>query len=321
VRNTLQYKNSPFGSVTTLGRVLNVSPRHLQALAARAPEMYPVARDGIIVKEDGSIKVIYNPAPPIKQVQQKMIAAIFDCVVFPAYINGGIKRRNYRDDCLLHTEAKIVINLDISTFFESISAHEVKKLWQYFFNLPPKVADLLTRLTTYRGHLPRGAPASSYLANLMFWDIEPKLEAILRKRGIIYSRYIDDVSLSSKRVLTHQEIGSAIGQVYGMFFRKGVQPNRVKQKITFSSKAVRVHNINVNDVVPTIPKQVRREIRAAVYNLVKSIEQHGFNPEMQTHFRHVYGKVIWVKQFHPDEGKSQQDKLMAAVSLTEVYGT
>ena len=76
---------------------------------------------------------------------------------------------------MLHVQAKTVVNLDISSFFESVSHVQVRRLWQHFFDFPPEVADLLTALTTYKGHLPRGAPASSYLGNLIFWDLEPQL--------------------------------------------------------------------------------------------------------------------------------------------------
>ena len=212
----------------------------------------------------------------------------------------------------LHTKAKTVISLDISTFFESVAEEEVRKLWQYFFHFPPQVADLLTRLTTYKGRLPRGAPSSSYLANLMFWDVEPSIHDLLEERGIIYSRFVDDVSLSAKRRLNRQEIGEAIGQVYGMFYRKGVMPNREKQSITHNS-SLRIHNINVNDVVPTIPKQIRREVRAEIHSFVAEVEQHGLSDELKKRFEQLRGKTAWIRQFHPDQGLKLQEKLLVSV--------
>lgn len=227
------YKNKPIGYVRALARALGKSVKELRHLAATAPYMYSIH------KVDGSgkmQKITYDPAPLLKEVQRKIIKVILASVKYPQYVNGGIKERNYRDDCQLHIRAKTVIGLDIATFFESVTQDEVKKIWLRFFRFSPEVAELLTQLTTHEGHLPRGAPTSSYIANLIFWDIEPRMRESLMHRNIRYSRFIDDVSLSSERYLNDQDINHAISSVYGMFISKGVKPNRKKSKYCTSTK-------------------------------------------------------------------------------------
>ena len=125
---------------------------------------------------------------------------------------------------------KTVIRLDISAFFESVDAIEIKKLWQYFFHFPLSISKLLTQLTTHQEYLPRGAPSSTPLANLIFWDVEPKLVGRLEQASLTYSRYVDDITISASRKLSNDKIGWVIGQVYGMFFSKNIKPNRDKRQ-------------------------------------------------------------------------------------------
>lgn len=307
------YKRNTIGSINSLGRALGISPSHLVELANNVYKMYPVA--WVEVKSDGRRKTFYDPADPIKDLQRSLIEVFFDHVEFPYYINGGIKGRSYRADCALHVSAKTVINLDVNTFFESVTTQEVKKLWHTFFGFSLEVANLLTRLTAYRGQLPRGAPTSSYLANLLFWDSEPKLHAALERRGIRYSRYVDDVSLSAKRMLKEHEIDWAIKGIHRMFRSKGVSPNREKYGVSFSRTAVCIHGINVNGAVPTISKNERRELRAAAHNLAKAVRQNGFdesNYELVAYFDHVSGKLAWVRQFHPGSGLAMHQELTNA---------
>src|SRR5690606_42051319 len=72
--------------------------------------------------------------------------------------------------------SRIVINEDISGFFPSTSAEHVFNIWHELFGCSQEVSQCLTQLTTRRGELPQGAITSSFLANLVFWQDEPRSE-------------------------------------------------------------------------------------------------------------------------------------------------
>jgi hypothetical protein len=318
--NAPYYKNNPIGSTRALARALNKPESYLRKLSKNASHMYRVARYGILIKEDGSQKVIYNPAYPLKSLQQTINERILCAVIFPFYINGGIRNRSYRNNCLLHTETHTVVKLDISTFFESIHTDEIRQLWQRFFHFPTPVAKLLTELTTFNGYLPRGAPTSSYLANLIFWDVEPQLANFLSENEITYSRYIDDVTLSAKRSLGNDGIADGISKVYGMFYQKHVSPNRVKQKIMHNNEAMQVHRINVNGKLPTIPKITRKGIEAGVHNLARDVKLYGFSNEIIARWTKLNGSIAWMGQFHPEQSKKLKRKIAETVlSSFETY--
>ena len=315
--NEPSYRNEPIGSVRALAHALGRSERKLRWLIDKAPRMYRVASDEVQAVAGGEGKIVYDPAAPLKEAQQRILRAIFGAIEFPTHINGGIRGRSYRDDSALHTRTRVVIKLDISVFFESVSDHLARAVWQHFFNFPPDVARALTALTTHEGRLPRGAPTSAHLANLVFWDVEPDLVRALARRGITYSRYVDDVTLSSRKKLPKDEIEWAIAQVYGMFFRKGLRPNRKKEGISFAGGPLRVHGVNVNSDHPTIPQEIRRDIRQAAHELASELLSVGLDEPQRVHLRHVLGRVAWMNLFHADASTKLRRKLDEAVTEAE----
>ena len=62
------------------------------------------------------------------------------------------------------------------------------------------VATLLAKLCTLRGHLPQGAPSSPALANLVMGRFDEIVCAYCDERGIIYTRYSDDLTFSADRM-------------------------------------------------------------------------------------------------------------------------
>lgn len=306
-----RYPHKPIHSLASLGKALQVRPAELERIARTAPKLYPLSKSkGIVRKLDGTVRIFYAPEPPIKNVQREIHSQILRCVDFPTYLIGGLKGYSYRDNCLLHTRARTVVNLDINTFFESVTSTQIESVWRRFFQFTPDVSELLTRLTTHRGALPRGAPTSPLLANLVFWNVEPDLVLKLSKSGIRYSRYVDDVTLSSKRRLAKKTIGWANRHITQMLQAKGLSLNRLKTRISRAPSPLRVHDVNVRGKVPTIPKKVRREIRADVHNLAHNVYVLSSPAEKLARFRHVNGRVSWLHQFHPEEAAALWAKLL-----------
>lgn len=311
--NKLQYPARPIRSVRPLARALETRQGELQRLALAAPELYPLSHSkGIELKPDGSARIFYAPRPPIRNLQRRIHDSILLRVTFPDYLIAGLKHHSYRDNCLLHLGARTVINLDVSTFFESILSEHILGIWRDFFGFNSEVSALLTRLTTHNDALPRGAPTSPLLANLVFWDLEPQLHAELARLGIRYSRYVDDVSLSSKERLDEKTIGYAIRRVLRMFRSKGLRLNDNKTRVRHAPNALKVHNVNVHGTAPTLPKEVRRRIRAEVQGFVAGERAAVSRADRLREYRRVTGRLSWLNQFHPKEARALWAKLRAS---------
>ena len=164
---------------------------------------------------------------------------------------------------------------------------------------------------------PAARRADQQLPNLLSWREEPRLHADFAAGGVRYSRYVDDISLSSTDRLDDLTVQGAITRLYGMFASKGIRPNREKQRVMRRPGALRVHNINVGGAEPTIPKVARDEIRAGLHNLERAVAEYGLTEEVQGTVRHLQGKVAWLKHFHPERGLAAQQKLVQILSVAQ----
>ncbi len=307
------FKGRPIGSIEALARALHVSPRQLRWAIGRADALYRPMKP--ITKPDGSVRQTYDPAAPLKDIQRRINRNIFSRVEFPTYLQGGIRDRNNPRHCIanakLHSGATIVINEDISSFFPSITKQQVRDIWQNLFHFPPEIAEALTILTTYQGILPQGAPTSSYLANLVLWKHEPDLVTELNSKEIRYSRYVDDITLSSAHFLDNRQKAGAIRRVRRLCAANGFGVKRSKQRLEPSRQPMRVNNLLVNHGV-TLPKEERARIRAAVNACECHPDASRDSDEYRKLFNSTSGRVNRLRQFHRHEGDHLIRRLAAA---------
>lgn len=119
----------------------------------------------------------------------------------PDHMYGGVKGRSHRDNAAAHVGQDLVINRDIESFFPSVSH---KRVYRLFLELgcSPRVASMLTRLTTDRFQLPQGSPTSSALANLALVPAGRRIQGLAKKHGGRYTQYVDDTTVSGPRHLS-----------------------------------------------------------------------------------------------------------------------
>ena len=271
-----RYRATPIRSLGALARALGMTEASLVALADRADGLYRVARK--IAKEDGTVRITYDALPNLKKTHQRIKAAIFRKVVFPKYLTGGTKGQDYKTNANLHVGAKMLITEDIGGFFPSTRSGVIQDVWQYFFGFSDEAAACMTKLTIRQGTLPQGAVTSPDLANLVFWRAEPSLQAGFAASGIAYSRFVDDIALSSKQLLITGEKTAAIAKVFGMMADRGYKPKREKHEITTAHKRMVVTKLGVNNK-PGLDKKKRSLIRAMVHRLEKTATGGGYgNP-------------------------------------------
>ncbi len=186
-------------------------------------------------------------------------------------------------------------------------------MWLYAFNFPPAIADILTKLTTYRGFVPQGAKTSGFIANLIFWDKEPKLVRSLSKKGIVYSRLVDDITLSCNYRPSSKTYRKCIAETYGMLLSKDVEPNRKKHKIMLSGFKQVIHSLNTTSRKPTISKKERNNLRAAVFQLENFPIHQRNKSEYKKRFQSIMGKVNILCRLHENEGLNLKARLKAII--------
>lgn len=312
-----RYSLKPIYSLMSLSKTLGESVSFLQSLAKRRSNLYRYVPQ---IKKDGSARHTYDAYLPLKQVQRRIVDRILAKVIFPSYLHGGIrdviKRRSIYSNASLHGMAKHLVLQDIKDFYPSISIAHVRVIFEKLFNFSPEVSQLLAELTTYNETVPQGASSSSYLANLVFWDLEPALVVRFRAMNLSYSRFADDITISSLQPISNAQITQIVSMVTNMLAQKGCYQKRTKLHIRKRGQTVQENNqfgpltvtgLTVFNSAPGIPKKERKAIRAAV----KQLEDKACSGEalevLEPMMRKIMGRVgRLIACDHPDGEKFKQ---------------
>lgn len=143
-------------------------------------------------------RTINPPHEELKAIQKRINRYLVKNIPFPGYAYGGIKGKDNITNALVHKGIKFVFQTDLKDFYPFITN---KMVYNMFVNngFSPDVASLLTKLTTYKGHLPQGSPASITIANLVFVPTGFKLQNFANDNGLRFTTFVDDITLSSQK--------------------------------------------------------------------------------------------------------------------------
>ncbi|WP_020405734.1 reverse transcriptase family protein [Hahella ganghwensis] len=226
---------------------------------------------------------------------------------------GGISDpknpRSCKKHASIHCGKKILISEDISNFYPNTSYEAVKGIWKQCFHFTDNISEVLALLTTFNGELPQGWKTSGYLANLALWKHEPKLVKTLEDNGFSYSRFIDDITVSSPYFITSETKHFIVSNIYRMLLPSGYSPKRTKHDISSRESPMEVTSLNVNTKYPTIPKRQRNNIRAMVFQLERLALSQRRTHSYYKQWLSLYGKVNRIKSFHEREGEDLQRRM------------
>jgi len=231
------------------------------------------------------------PRDPLLEVQRRIYRNLLRDLELPDYICGGVKGHSVLDNVAHHQNASLIVTVDIKSWFPSITATNVYFVWYTVLKCSHEVATLLTSLTTFNGHLPQGAPTSTTLSNLVLYSIDLPIRRAAAALGVSYSTWVDDLALSGLNA--RQLIPIVASTLKGGRFKI----SRSKLKVMGSGKQ-RVINGIIAGEQPSIPKQTRDRIRAALHRLrIGDIYEEDKESYVATQKgRIVYSKSINAKQ-------------------------
>lgn len=152
----------------------------------------------ILDKKGEPVKRTLSPSTGnLKKLQDRIYLFLSTHTTIPSYAFGGIKGKSNIKNARYHQGNKYIFTTDIKSFFPSITN---KMVFNMFIRegCTPSIARTLTKLTTYKYKLPQGSSTSSLIANLVFKPIGQKLDLLAKEKGLKFTTFIDDVTISSK---------------------------------------------------------------------------------------------------------------------------
>lgn len=204
--------------------------------------------------KNGNIEVrIITPSKGRLKYLQKIIhRKILAKITLPSNIKGSVTGSDNIRNAKFHQGNKYKFATDLKKFFPSISHYNVMEmLLRNGFS--KKVASIITKLTTYKGKLPQGAPTSPVIANLVFLPIDFQIIDFCKTKNIKYTRYVDDLSFSAKYDFTQDTL------LFLKLIKKG-EFGISHNKTFYTSGIAEFTGISVGNNTINIPKRVRQKL-------------------------------------------------------------
>lgn len=198
-------------------------------------------------------------------------------VLSPQTVHGFVKGKSIITNAQQHTQKKIVLNVDIKNFFDSISIERVQKIF-CSMGFKEDIADVLSKLTTVKGILPTGFSTSPVLSNLVCLLMDGVFERISKRHGVTYTRYADDITFSSNGYIPSK---AGISEVFKKF---GFVMNEQKFRLYRKGGAQYVTGLTVVDKRPRLSKRFKRRLRLEAYY----IKKYG----VMEHYSRLLGDIV-----------------------------
>lgn len=277
------------GSVAALSSALGLEADELEeALWLEERVRYKERR---VQKADGTQRIVFSPCRLLRRVQGQINSRLFKAggmLSWPSFVfgslpnqevDGNIDFRDYIACARRHAGARSILKVDIKDFFDNVTQPLVEEIFSEVFKYPPPVCEALSNICCYEGHLVQGALTSSYLAALAFHNVEGRVVARLGYKRLTYTRYVDDITVSSANASANFDFAFSI--IKEMVESKDLPLNMAKTMVLRASTApLVVHGLRISSSQPRLQIKELSRIRAAV----RRVENLAKEPNYRTAF-------------------------------------
>ena len=231
-----------------------------------------------------------------------------------------------------HTGARWMLKMDVSDFFGSITELQVYRVFKELgyqplvsFELARLCTHLLKRSEKYKmkqwrawprkviggyrnmlvGRLPQGAPSSPMLSNLVMLKIDQKISEVARIAGMIYTRYSDDLTFSTRdNDFNRDGAKILLAEVSQILKSSGLYPKKSKTVVVPPGARKVVLGLIVDGDMPRLPRALKDKLKQHLYYLKKvGPFEHAKARQFDTvggMYRHIGGLIDFAKMVEPE---------------------
>lgn len=219
-----------------------------------------------IYNKHGEKRMVYEPSVEIKLFQKWVDKNILVNYPVSPYAKAYEAGTSIRMNAYAHRNSRYVMHTDIRRFFESISYQQVHDLFRKQYS--GEDTETILKIVTRNYQLPIGSITAPKIANRIMYDFDNELVEELQKiQDIVYTRYADDIVISSNTYLDEEILNITIQKLkqYGFNYNKDktyYSNKRSKRNIT----GVVISN---GDDSLSIGWREYRELKLKVYKYLK----------------------------------------------------
>lgn len=305
-----------FDDVAALAKAMGVSMGELRFLSFnRKTSKINHYKQFYLPKKSGGQRLISAPMPRLKNLQYWILNNILYKKEVHEAAQGFVPERSIVSNAEKHTGKAVVINMDMKDFFPSVTYKRVKGLFKAL-GYSEQIATILALLSTEaetdqvvmdgeryfvaKGErkLPQGAPTSPAITNLICHRLDNRFEGMAKKLGWIYSRYADDISLSSDRTTN---INRILWQSRQIIENEGFQLHPNKLKVMRKGSQQEVTGIVVNERT-NVSRKTLKGFRSVLHKIEKNGIQ-GLTWGNGFILLTIQGFANYIKMVNPEKGE------------------
>lgn len=265
-----------------------------------------------IDKKNGGVRKINAPSAELKNLQRKLAVALYNHKIKKQGLKNNLshafeKEKSIITNAKIHRNKRLVLNVDLESFFESFHFGRVRGFFikNNNFLLSSEVATVIAQLTCYKGTLPQGAPTSPIITNLICEILDQRLLKISKKYKLDYTRYADDLTFSTndKKFLDLQmEFYELLSSE---LTRAGFKINEKKKRLQLRDSRQVVTGLVVNKKI-NVNRIFYKETRAMAHQLYKEgkFEING----KPAHLNQLEGRFAFINQLTKYNNKIDGNK-------------
>ncbi len=185
--------------IELLSKTSNIPESKLLSLSLTASRRYKVYT---IPKRTGGDRLIEHPSRELKAIQRWITQALF--ARFPVHEAATAYRKGtgIRENAERHRQTKFTNRYDFSSFFPSFSQDRILQYMsvqskEIGIDLTQRDLDFVGNIVCRHSRLTIGAPSSPAITNAMMFEFDRRMHEVCQNRGLIFTRYADDIFISS----------------------------------------------------------------------------------------------------------------------------
>ena len=255
------------------------------ASVINAPESH--WRTFLLQKRSHGYRKISVPYVALLDVQRWIYRNILLKIPVSPYCHGFVRKKSILTNAKWHISKPELLKIDLKDFFPSIGINRVIHLFR-MQGYNAKVSYYLASLCCLEGKLPQGAPTSPYISNLIARPLDYRLKCLAKSKGLNYSRYADDITLSGQHI-EH----SLINTIRTIIEEEGFKINNEKIRLYKNHNRRIVTGICITDIL-SIPREYKRTLKQELYyihrfGLISHIEKR--KVRQQNYCQSLLGKI------------------------------
>jgi RNA-directed DNA polymerase len=190
-------------------------------------------------------KLILNPSVKLKRYLRFLNSFIFNYAKINTNVVHSYRQgKNAYTAVLKHANSKYFFQTDIQSFFYRITVQDVENVLDANLSDVPicdvgAFKDQLLNLVTVNDYLPVGFSTSPSISNTCLYAFDNALEGYCLKLGVVYTRYSDDIIISSMDNNLNN-IQNVVSEKLNYFFSNRLQLNLNKTKLTHKGKKIKL---------------------------------------------------------------------------------